>query len=800
MRKNAWLLAVVTGAAIVAACSSSGGDGDDGSDASIDGTDSGSSGDGSSPSGDGGGRRDAGGGDAGDAGDAGSTLSALAISPTAPALTVTGNTAAVRAFTVTGTFSDGHTEDVTSQAVFSVDDARLGSFSGASFTSATTVAGTSFVRARLGTRSVSTAITVKLEQSVSDVPPAGSGLPAVPPDAKTRFGGAVDGSYKPVIVYPNDGVMVPPNVGPMEIHFLAKNASTTLFELAFTSSVVDLRVHLRCYLPAGVTAPAGERGCIYTPDPDSWRALVDSNRGGQPVTLTVRATDDSGAAPVAVSDPIAIEIAPTDVKGALYYFTTGGGTGVMRHDFASPSGTAPSFAVRASNVVPTVSCVGCHAVSPNGKTLVAEVNGQNDGRLVLADLSNPDLATSKMSLAQGGTKLSNFQSWSPDGSQFVGVYADSGATSYNLRLFNGTTGAFQSDISGTGTETNPANHPDWSADGKTIAYQSMGIRGTNQRSLKGSINVVTKDAAGWSAPATVVPAQAGKNRYYPAIAPDNAFLVFNESECHINPPPAPPLQTIPEAHTNCNGDTDPSARLWAVLLGQSGTPIDLVKANRGGPMDQTPYLTNSYPKWSPFVGRGNEGPSSRLLWMTFSSTRNYGLRTAGTASGENTKQPHLWMAAVDPDLVKQGVDPSFAAFALPFEGFTSASHVAQWAKYYVANGCSTEGEGCGSGGSTCCSGLQCVRPDQNPLAPCDGADGCQCQDVPQCAAAFQKCTAAAPCCDGLRCLDDATGGNCQGNDCTCTPPCSGAGQTCGGALACCDGLSCGSGQNGDTCR
>ena len=788
MRTNAWLLGALAVAATLAACSSSEAV-SDGNGIPIDGGDRGPPGNGSTPGGDGGG---SGGVDAGDGGGLVSpTLSKLVISPAALQLVVKGNTAVVQPFTVAGTFSDGHTEDVTSQAAFSIDDARLGTFvSGSSFTSGTAIGGTSFVRARVGTTSASTGITVKLERSVSDSPPAASGLPPVPATPETKFGGAVDGTYKPKIVYPNDGVMVPPNVGPTEIHFLPKNASTTLFELAFTNGSVDLRVHLRCYLPADVTAPAGERGCIYTPDEEVWKLLAESNRGGQAVKLTVRAADDTGTGTVGVSDPISIEFARTDVKGALYYSTTAGGTGVMRHDFADASAKQATPVLRTSNVATSVSCVGCHAVSPNGKTLVAEVNGQNDGRLVLVDLSHPSQSTNKSPLARSGAKLSNFQSWSPDGSRFVGVYADSGATSYNLRLFNGTTAAFEGDIANTGTQTNPANHPDWSADGKTIAYQSMGIAGTNQRSYKGAIKVVTSTATGWNDPVTVVPSQSGRNRYYPAIAPDNSFLVFNESQCPTG-----------EAHTHCNGDSDPSARLWAVPLGQSGVPIDLVKANLAGPMDSTSQLTNSFPKWSPFVGRGNKGETSRLLWMTFASTRNYGLRTTPSLGGsENDKAKRLWMAAVDPDQVKQGSDPSYAAFALPFQELGSAAnHVAQWTKYFVSNGCSTVGEGCGSGGS-CCNGLQCVQPDKNPVAPCDGANGCQCQDVPQCAAAFQKCSTAAPCCDGLRCLDDATGGDCQGNSCTCTPPCSGSGQACGGSLACCDGLSCASSPSGNTCR
>ena len=36
------------------------------------------------------------------------------------------------------------------------------------------------------------------------------------------------------------------------------------------------------------------------------------------------------------------------------------------------------------------------------------------------------------------------------------------------------------------------------------------------------------------------------------------------------------------------------------------------------------------------------------------------------------------MAAVDPDGVLAGHDPSYPAFALPFQDLTSSNHTAQW--------------------------------------------------------------------------------------------------------------------------
>jgi hypothetical protein len=744
-------------------------------------------GDGTTDGGDGGGGGEDGGG--------GVTLTSLSLAPADVTLVVKGNTAVTQKYTVTGRYSDGQTKDVTSEALFSVDDTRVGLFEGTTFRTNTTVGGTTLVRARLGTTSTSAKLTVKLEQKLpdttSDSASGASGATPLPSQPESKFDGPEDTTAKkPRIVYPNSGVMVPPNLGQLEIHFLPGVDSNTLFELAFTNAITDVRVYLRCYKPSSVAVPTGEtRACIYTPAKEVWNFVAESNRGGTPVQLTLRATTDAGGGPVSASQPIAIQFARSELRGALYYWTTSTPTGVMRYDFAGPSTSTATPVLRVSNINNTtstgVSCVGCHALSRNGKKLVAEVNGQGDGRLALVKNLGEFTPTSKADFVNGGARYqSTFESWNPDGSKFVGVYGDSNASTYNLILFDGETGLKVSEIAGTGNSTNPTTHPDWSADGKTIAYTSVGVRNTNQRNSKGAIKIVRAQSDGtWSAPETVVPAVFGKHRYYPAIAPDSSFLVYNESTC----PAGMDVDKV------CNADTDQSATLWAAKLQANATPVRLTRASAPGIMDngQT-ELTNSYPKWSPFVTRGTGADNSRLMWVTFSSSRNYGFREVKPAVGsdENTKSTLLWMAAVDPEKLAQGVDPSYPAFALPFQDLGTSNHIAQWAEYFVSNGCSTVEEGCGSAGATCCNGLQCVQVSTDPPIPCSVSGACVCKPIPQCAPAFDKCSAAAPCCDGNRCLD-AAGADCKdGGDCTCRPPCSGAGQSCAGGSACCEGLKC----------
>jgi len=128
-----------------------------------------------------------------------------------------------------------------------------------------------------------------------------------------------------------------------------------------------------------------------------------------------------------------------------------------------------------------------------------------------------------------------------------------------------------------------------------------------------------------------------------------------------------------------------------------GTPIDLEKAN-GSSASSPVSLSNSYPRWAPFVQvyHGN-----KILWFTFSSTRDYGMRVLNHKSGmyqcyppdspevpagahrstfdPACQQPQIWMA---PILFHEGgsttVDPSGVAFWVPYQDIQQHNHTAQW--------------------------------------------------------------------------------------------------------------------------
>ncbi len=564
-------------------------------------------------------------------------LMSISIKPIDQVLVVSAGAPATSMYIATGVFSDGRIEDISDRVQWTVMDGTLGSFTGAQLATTDGRGGATAVVANGIGIEGSTGLIVRLEQSHTD---PGSDVPT---DRGGLFDGTVDPTRAPQLVYPNDGIVVPPNLGRLELHF-RPGADNTLFEVSFASSLIDLKVYLRCTQPLN-------GGCIYLPDPQVWQWIAETGRGVGPVTWSIRGTNDEGAS-VGESAAMSMRFAPDNVEGGIYYWTTTL-RAIMRYDFGSATQTVAErfIGTEATGGV----CMGCHALSRDGTKMVAQAGGQNDGRILLLDV-----ATKLPLVPFGSTEKSNFESWDPDGNAFVGVYGDANATDYNLMIFDGNNAAKLETVQAGGTEANPTNHPDWSPLGDRIAFVNVGIRNTLQKSYYGEIRTVTKANGVWGAPEVIAPRTAGRHRFYPAFAPDGKLLVFNESICNSG-----------NQGGECDGDTDPTAKLYAVDGTAGGTITELAAANAPGVADNgRTTLANSFPKWNPYAFRRDQ-QGGKLGWVTFSSTRQAGLRApprGGTL---------LWMAAADLE-APAGTDPSAAAFVLPFQDLTTSNHIAQW--------------------------------------------------------------------------------------------------------------------------
>jgi hypothetical protein len=613
---------------------------------------------------------DAGNGAGGAAGSRGNRPTSLSITPVAATMMVTNDSPMqTQQYMVTGVVN-GLTQDLTTQVAYSTTPAGIVTIDANGLVTSTgTRGGVVTVRANFDGLSATATLTVDFAFTGADPGMSGS----IPTGAPSIFSTTNnDTSRSPQLVYPNDGVLFPPNVSGIEIHFLPGSTSNTLFEVSLAGSLTTVNAIVRC------TAPAGINGCIYLPDPGLWATVAVGNAGQGPVSLVVRGTDDSGTS-VGNSSTFHLQFAQDNIDGALYYWTTSGTSAIMRWDFSGSTQSAQAF-LTPTNTDGTT-CVGCHALTPDGSRLVASAGGQGDGRLLLWDVSN-NLALQTFPL----TQRSQFESWNSDGTQFVGMYGDNQNTKnparkgpVNLLIFDGMTGTVASTIDLGGLR---ADHPDWtkSTDGpNTIVFSSVDPTATtsDQKPATGGIDYVQFDGTAWGAPQTLVPSVLGKNRYYPAIGPDGDLVIYDESTCTAGTPTA---GAVPDK--SCNADIDATATMFLTSLSNPGTPIALATANGPGVADSAnTALTNSFPRWSPFISNLNQ--MDKVVWLTFSSTRQYGLRSppAPADTIEGTIGTLIWMVGINPGV--GGSDPSYTAFCLPFQDVTTSNHLAQWAKFFV---------------------------------------------------------------------------------------------------------------------
>jgi hypothetical protein len=576
-------------------------------------------------------------------------VTSLRIDPPMATVSAAPGMPATQAFRALG-IVNGAEKDVSASVTWFVDrPALVPSIVAGLATTSDTAGGVVLVQAGAG--GVSAAATLTIKFTATNLVTGVGATPALPAAPGPVFAGPADAARAPQLVYPNDGVLLPPNLTGIEVHYRPGSAQNTLFEIGFANANTDVRVYTRC-----VTL---EDGCVYRPEAAVWRQVAETNRGTGAVAITVRGTDDQGTA-VGHSASVQMSFSKDDVRGGLYYWTTTLKS-ILRWDFASQTQTQAQTVVGPADG-DGKTCVGCHSLSRDGKKMVATLGGQNDGRILLWDIATKTAMAKPFTLQR-----SQFESWNSTGTSFVGMYTDdkpnhSGPS--NLLLFDGTTALKTGEIDLGGLR---ADHPDWSRDDQHIVFTSVDTAGsyTDQKPQKSGLAYIEKTAAGWSAPTTLLPAVAGKNRYYPAVAPTSDFIVFNESTCPGG-----------ASGADCDADTDPTALLYALPL-PPGTaqPMLLGKANAPGVNDGTnTVLTNTYAKWSPFIFQLDE--AHKVLWATFSSKRRYGLY-------KDTGNLYIWMFAVDAGGAKASADPSFAAFCLPFQALDTSNHIAQWTEQAV---------------------------------------------------------------------------------------------------------------------
>ncbi len=514
----------------------------------------------------------------------------------------------------------------------------------------------------------------------------------------------------PTVAYPPDGVLLPPNMNVLEVQFVPPSGAT-LFEVDFKNSVTDVRVETKCN-PITPVRGGASSGCGLTLPQAAWNDIANTNRDGDPLKVSVRATAN-GACVSTSTDQISINFAKEDLDGGIYYWQSavyggiGGKTGgIYSHDFGSFDPTPTPFYTSGAAGV----CVGCHNLSRDGLRMSLATDDPD------ADDELGDVHTSVMEVdtrnVLGGKNMSpGFQTWTHDHAKLI---ASTFKTAKNqaFDVFDGDTVA--KIVSDTLPNMMMATQPDLSRDDKNLVFvvpQAGSIpKQGDHHFMGGALWTASFDASAGTlgTPGAILSPAGTTSYYYPSFSPNGTFLVFDEA---------------PDSDAFWNRKA--RVKLLHFPAAANATPIDLAKLNLSSD------TANSWPRWSPFV---TTYKGHKLLWVTFSSDRDYGLRLKNKGFDhcyppespaydtpqplskqgvgyDDCAQPQIWMAGiiVDEDPSLDAGDRSFPAFWLPFQDVNSHNFSAQWVeKIYTPppptdGGTGTDG-GAGSDGGGSCGG------------------------------------------------------------------------------------------------
>jgi len=743
----------------------------------------------------------------------------LALAPANQVSAVTAGTAYSLPYTVTATYANATTADVTAQSFFTISDPNVGSFTGNTFSWGMVYGGVFTV----STLQCGVVGTTQLTLQVGVVLGAGGG------DAGVDAGGLANGfggppstvtACAPTLVYPPDGVLLPPNTNVIEVHFLEGTPANNTFEISFTNAVTDVKIYTTC---TGTTPADGmplNGGCIVELTQAEWDYIAKTNRNGAPLTVKVRAVGCDGSN-VASSATRQISFAEQDMVGVLYYWAsmraivvagqTVNSGGVFRYDFGVRGQLPDPVLTPTSPQNPTGLCIGCHTISRDGRQMIFDFDDNDDDDEygdVRTDVYDIAAAKPLQPIVKNGNNVfpPGYHTWDRTTQQFL-LSDGPGNTSTPAGAFRRVS-ALAATLGYAQAGTLRGTTPDWSPDNASVVFAAPPNTKTNPPTAGfwqngndlwfagASLYVSPWNGASntLGAATQLVASAAGDNYYYPSYSPDGSFIAFNHATSGAN-------------FHNVN------ARVQLVVAGQANpTPDDMATLNTAI------AVTNSWARWAPFVQAYKQG---KILWLTFSSTRDYGLRIQNTGkvncyptespltptfnNTANCSRTQLWMAAVDLDTasVAAGKDVSWPAFWLPFQDITTNNHLAQWAQQSFTGTCTMPDAGVPEGGaadasadggvcaaSLCCENGGCTACPQPPPPP-----------PPSCSA-NSNC-APGECCPAGTCVACPNDGGAPEAGVDAGVPEAAPPPQCNTCLDCngqaCNGGSCGSCQSNSDC-
>ena len=421
-----------------------------------------------------------------------------------------------------------------------------------------------------------------------------------------------------VMTYPMNDVIIPRNLEGLGFSWDdASSTATTLYRLHFQSEITDISVYTD--------------SSTWMSNSDLWEMISASNRDGK-VTVSVSAGDWNGSTLGNVREGplINIQVNRFDARGSvLYWGIVEQSASIMR----IPIGTTESeqfWTCEGNNC-----CIGCHALAEDADRMAITHNG---GKFSVIDVSVPDQPEEVIPVTVDHSNHAAFKAMSPNGEFMLGT---DGPTLILYDLLQGVRiKEFQ--------YPQPISHPDWSPDGSQVTFVRVTGSAASDMEFKGGEIVqvdFNEDNLTLDNEVVLKPRDTTYNYYYPAYSPDGEWIVYNRSKNEF---------PRTDGHMGCYAA--PDAEVW--LMSRDGSiDLRLDNANADG------AIQNSYPRWGPL-------PDDDVLWLAFSSRREYPI--------DPSMDPQIWIVGVNPELAKQGLDPSATPLWLPGQSVFNDNHLPVW--------------------------------------------------------------------------------------------------------------------------
>jgi hypothetical protein len=485
---------------------------------------------------------------------------------------------------------------------------------------------------------------------------------AAPSNSATLFGPADAGAQSggPCLIEPEVGALYPNNW--LRPRFVWTTANTeNLFELRLhvgnqSNDLVVYTTENGWLMPQAMWASLAEHSQDVP--------MTVSVRGGllQGTTLTNEALGSSGP----------LGIAPVSAPGTIVYWSilNGQGGSAVLQGFSIGDETVGTVLTpaqiqeRNDTEAGGAPCLGCHAATPDGLNVgLVLPYAYDDSIATLGADAAPGLVPTFLTAdgraamdALGGIPAYSAAYWSA-GERIV-LLSDVG-TDLNWVNLSGTGSAVKGVVARTG-DTGLATAPVWTHDGTTIVYVSAG-QIVNGRQSGGPLVLYSvpynKGAGGTATPIPGI-AQSGMGQYYPAISPDDKYIVFNSAPGGDNP------------------YNDPADQLYMAPIGglTSGAPVRLDANDPPACTGKTsPGVTNSWAKWSPSAQYVSVLEKT-YYWVVFSSTRY----PVGPASNDS---PQLYITGVVVD--SSGTATTYTSLYLWNQPDTQHNHTPAWNYFQI---------------------------------------------------------------------------------------------------------------------